>query len=53
MFGHGARDDMMERRKQIQYMGTHGAQTDMSFTKTGDFLLWQLCCTQHQDVEKR
>ncbi len=42
-FSHGARDDMMqiEGQEQMLYMGTHGCQTDVSFTpKTGDFLLW-------------
>ena len=43
MFSHGASDSTMtvKDHEQIQYMGTKGAQTDMSFTpETGDFILW-------------
>ncbi len=62
VFGHGARDEMMqiEGHDQIDYMGTRGAQTDMSFyPKTGDFLLWpsymQHCVPlsqQEEDIER-
>ena len=33
-FSHGARDDMMQidGQEQMLYMGTHGCQTDVSFT---------------------
>ena len=61
VFGHGARDDLMEieGHDQIQYMGTNGAQTDMSFfPKTGDFLLWPSYMmhtvpqTEEEDIER-
>jgi hypothetical protein len=61
IFGHGARDDLMEieSHDQIQYMGTNGAQTDMSFfPKTGDFLLWPSYMmhtvpqTEEEDIER-
>ena len=62
VFSHGARDETMqiEGHDQIDYMGTRGAQTDMSFyPKTGDFLLWpsymQHCVPlsqQEEDIER-
>ena len=62
VFSHGARDETMqiEGHDQIEYMGTRGAQTDMSFyPKTGDFLLWpsymQHCVPlsqQEEDIER-
>tara|TARA_B100001121_G_scaffold216888_1_gene190321 strand:+ start:165 stop:479 length:315 start_codon:yes stop_codon:yes gene_type:complete len=62
VFSHGARDETMqiEGHDQIDYMGTRGAQTDMSFyPKTGDFLLWpsymQHCVPlsqQEDDIER-